>query len=86
MFALAVENLIADAERSYMVAMKAMFHLYGDPRGRGNFGVPITLMLSWKLSLIALIDDKRLHDSEFSDELFDGCLNSLWNHRKFYKD
>lgn len=57
-----------------MIALKSLFYLYGDPRGRGNLGTPYTLFLSWKLSLIALIDDKRLHDSEFSDELFDACL------------
>ena len=69
-----------------MVALKSLFYLYGDPRGRGNLGVPYTLMLSWKLSIIALIEDKKLHDSEFAEELFDGCLTALWNHRKFYKE
>lgn len=82
-----MEEVPKEAERMYMVALKSIFYLYGDPRGRGNIGVPFTLLLSWKLSLIAMIEDnKKLHDSEFSEELFDGGLTSLWNHRKFYKD
>ena len=60
--------------------------MYGDPRGRGNIGIPYTLYLSWKLSLLALCEDKKLHDSEFAEEIFDACLKSLYNHKKLYKE
>jgi hypothetical protein len=54
--------------------MICIFSLYGDPRGRGNFTIPYSIYLSWKLSLISLAEDKKLHDSEFAEELFDASL------------
>lgn len=60
--------------------------MYGDPRGRGNIGVPFTLYLSWKLSLLSSAEDKKLHDSEFAEEIFDASLKTLNNHRKLYKE
>jgi hypothetical protein len=60
--------------------------LYGDPRGRGNIGTPYILYLSWKLSLLSLAEDKKLHDSEFAEEIFDACLKTLHNHKKSYRE
>lgn len=60
--------------------------MYGDPRGRGNIAVPYTLFLSWKLSLLSLSEDRKLHDSEFAEEIFDGCLRSLYNHKRLYRE
>lgn len=75
-----------EAEKSYLTAMICIFQLYGDPRGRGNIGIPYTLLLSWKLSLLSISEDKKLHDSEFAEEIFDACLKSLVNHKKLYRD
>jgi hypothetical protein len=36
--------------------------------------MPYSLFLSWKLSLLSLAEDKKLHDSEFAEELFDATL------------
>jgi hypothetical protein len=63
-----------------------MFQIYGDPRGRGNFTVPYSLFLSWKLSLLSLAEDKKVHDSEFAEELFDAAMRCLINHRLAYKE
>ena len=59
--------------------------MYGGPRGRGNFGIPFSLLSAWKLSLLALADTKKLHDSEAAEEFFDATLHGLYNHRRFYK-
>lgn len=75
-----------ECEKSYLTAMICVLHLYGDPRGRGNIGIPYTLFLSWKLSLISLAEEKKLHDSEFAEEMFDACMRTLHNHRKHYKE
>jgi len=63
-----------------------MFQIYGDPRGRGNFTIPYSLFLSWKLSLLSLAEDKKVHDSEFAEELFDASMRCLANHRLAYKE
>ena len=63
-----------------------IFYLYGDPKGRGNFTLPYSLFLSWKLSLLSLAEDKKLHDSEFAEELFDASMRCLLNHKIAYKD
>ena len=77
---------IIEAEKSYLTGLMSIFLLYGDPRGRGNIRIPYTLYLSWKLSLLALCEDKKLHDSEFAEEIFDANLKSLYNHKKLYKE
>jgi hypothetical protein len=66
--------------------MICFFQLYGDPRGRGNFSVPYNLFLSWKLSLLSLAEDKKVHDSEFAEELFDATLMCLSNHKSVFKE
>jgi len=43
------------------------------------------LLSSWKLSLLALADSKKLHDSECAEEFFDATLSTLYNHKRFYK-
>lgn len=81
------DQLPVEAEKSYLTAMICLFMTQGDPRGRGNHGMPpYALFLAWKLSLIPLAEDKKLHDSEFAEELFDATLKSLMNHRIAYKD
>ena len=63
-----------------------MFNLYGDPRGRGNYSVPYFLFLSWKLALLGLtIDNKKVHDAEFSEEIFDSALVNLTNHQADFR-
>ena len=73
-----------EAEKSYLTATICLLQLYGDPRGRGNIGIPINLFLSWKLSLLSLAEDKKLHDSEVAEEVFDATLRCLFNHKKLY--
>ena len=75
-----------EAEKNYLMSMIYILHQYGDPRGRGNFTIPYSLYLSWKLSLISLAEDKKLHDSEFAEELFDASLKCLFNHKRVYKE
>ena len=69
-----------------MSSLINIFLLYGDPRGRGNIGIPYTLLVSWKLSLLALTEDKKVHDSEFAEEIFDASMRGLFNHRRLYKE
>ena len=68
-----------------MAALIAGMQIYGDPRGRGNYTSPFNLFFSWKLSLLALADGKKLNDSELAEELFDSSLASLFNHKRMYK-
>ena len=49
-------------------------------------GIPYTLLVSWKLSLLALTEDKKVHDSEFAEEIFDAAMRGLFNHRRLYKE
>lgn len=80
------EQIPMEAERSYLTAMMCVLQVYGDPRGRGNFTIPYSLFLSWKLGLLSSAEEKKLHDSEFCEELFDASLKCLFNHKKNYKD
>ena len=80
------DQLPVEAEKSYLTAFICIFHLYGDPRGRGNFTLPYSLFLSWKLSLLSLAEDKKLHDSEFAEELFDASLKCMINHKLAFKE
>jgi hypothetical protein len=64
-----------ESEKSNLTALICMFHLVGDPRGRGNYSVPMMLLCTWKLSLLALCtENRKVHDSEFAEELFDSAL------------
>ena len=81
------DQMPLEAEKSYLTALMCMFQVYGDPRGRGNSTMPpYALYLSWKLSLLSLAEDKKVHDSEFAEELFDASLRCMPNHKRLYKD
>jgi len=49
---------LIDSEKSYIAAMICLFQFLGDPRGRGNIGQPIMMLIAWKLQLIALSGKK----------------------------
>lgn len=53
-----------------------MLHLYGDPRGWGNFSPTIALGILWKLSIFAHSIDKQI-DAEFIEELFDASFQNI---------
>lgn len=80
-----IENFPIESEKNYLVAMVLAFQIYGDPRGRGNYSIPYCLFFSWKLSLLALAESRKLHDSELAEEMFDATLASLYNHKKIYR-
>lgn len=76
-FGLLSENkLFAECEQSYAVALLALHKLYGDPRGRGAYGTPWELFISWRLSILSRLQGK-LHDAEYSEELFDSTAIGL---------
>ena len=71
-----------EAEKSYLTALICLFHLIGDPRGRGNMSVACMLLVTWKLSLLSLCtENRKVHDSEFAEELFDATLVNMHNHK-----
>lgn len=66
--------------------MICMFHLIGDPRGRGNLSLPLMLLSTWKLGILSLCtENRKIHDSEFSEELFDAVLHNLTNHKQMFR-
>ena len=75
----------AESEKCYLAALICAFQVLGDPRGRGNYSSPFTLFFSWKLSILALAEGKKFHDSELAEELFDATLFSAFNHRRLFK-
>ena len=80
-----IEMFPIESEKNYLASMVLAFQIYGDPRGRGNYSIPYFLFFSWKLSLLALAENKKLNDSELAEELFDATLSSLFNHKRLYK-
>lgn len=40
---------LVESEKSYIAALISLFNFLGDPRGRGNSGQPIMLLIAWKL-------------------------------------
>jgi len=40
---------LIDSERNYIAAMISLMSITGDPRGRGNTGLPIMMFFAWKL-------------------------------------
>ena len=80
-----IELFPIESEKNYLAAMVLAFQIYGDPRGRGNYSIPYLLFFSWKLSLLALAEGKKINDSELAEELFDATLSSLFNHKRLYK-
>jgi hypothetical protein len=47
------EGELVDSERNYIASMIALMSVMGDPRGRGNTGLPIMMFISWKLQILA---------------------------------
>ena len=80
-----LELELIDSEKSYIAAMICLFHFLGDPRGRGNSGQPIMMLLSWKLQLLAL-SGKKMQDSELAEEIFDAVLSNCTSHKKQFKN
>lgn len=75
-----------ESEKSYLTALICIFQLIGDPRGRGNFSNPLMLLITWKLSLMSLsMENRKVHDAEFSEELFDASLCNLANHKMLFR-
>ncbi len=62
-----------ESELSYLQALITYLHLYGDPRGRGNFSPTLSLGLLWKMSIFAHSIEKKA-DAEFIEELFDAAF------------
>jgi len=65
-----------DSEKGYILALKGIHQLYGDPRGRGTYAMPWELLLTWKLAILSHADN-RTHDSELAEELFDSIIYGL---------
>jgi len=40
---------LIESERNYIAAMISLMSIHGDPRGRGNSGLPIMMFYAWKL-------------------------------------
>jgi hypothetical protein len=75
-----------EAERSFLSALSGLFAINGDPRGRGNRSPPLMLLVTWKLGLLSLsMENRKVHDAEFSEELFDAALQNLLNHKAAFR-
>lgn len=72
---------LLECEQNYMMSLLILHKLYGDPRGRGALGIPWELFITWRLSIIARLQNK-LQDAEYVEELFDACVINL-KHNKF---
>lgn len=46
-YSLEVELLAS--EKNYIASMLSLMSVVGDPRGRGNSGLPIMMLIAWKL-------------------------------------
>lgn len=66
---------VPNSEQLYITSLLAMTRLMGDPRGRGNKGVPWQMLVSWKISEICK-DSQRLTDAYLADEHFDSVFHS----------
>lgn len=44
-----VEVELVESERNYIASMLSIMSVLGDPRGRGNTGLPIMMFYVWKL-------------------------------------
>lgn len=75
-----------ESEKSYLTALICLFNIVGDPRGRMSSSLPFMLLLTWKLGLLSLsIENRKVHDAEFSEELFDAALHNLLNHQCLFR-
>jgi len=76
-FGILSENkLFLECEQSYCTALLILHKLYGDPRGRGAYGTPWELFITWRLSILSRLQSK-LHDAEYAEELFDAVAMTL---------
>ena len=57
----------------------------GDPRGRGNSGVPMMMLTAWKLQILAMAG-KKTQDAELAEEMFDDCLHGFLNYIKMFRE
>lgn len=71
----------AESEQHFVTALLLMTHLYGDPRGRGNAGVPWQMLVASKLSLICR-DEGRVQDAVLAEEHFDAAYLSTKQFRE----
>ena len=78
------ETDFIDSERNYLGGLIGLFAAVGDPRGRGNSGLPIMMFFAWKLQILAQAS-KKTQDSELAEELFDACLHGFSNYKKQFK-
>lgn len=53
-----IETFPSESEKYYIASLVQLMQVVGDPRGRGNYGTPIVLFLTWKLQLLALAGKK----------------------------
>jgi hypothetical protein len=70
------DSFLWETEKEYLSSFMYYLQIYGDPRGRGNYASKFSLMLMWKLSMIAHYFKKSM-DAEFTEEIFDACLFCL---------
>lgn len=77
--AFCIEELnVPESEQLYITSLVAMTRLMGDPRGRGNYGVPWQLLVSLKISQICR-ESQRFTDAYVADEHFDSIFYSSSN-------
>jgi hypothetical protein len=44
------------------------------------------LLVTWKLGLLPIsIENRKVYDAEFSEELFDSTLSNLINHKSLFR-
>jgi hypothetical protein len=44
---------LVESERNYIASMLSLMAVQGDPRGRGNTGLPLMMFYVWKLQILA---------------------------------
>ena len=72
---------ITESEQHFVTALLLMTQLYGDPRGRGNIGVPWQMLVASKLSILCR-DDGRIQDAVLAEEHFDAAYISTKQYRE----
>jgi hypothetical protein len=75
---------LIESERNYIASMISLMSIVGDPRGRGNTGLPIMMFFAWKLQILSHAGRKP-QDSELAEELFDACLHGFVNYKRAFK-
>jgi hypothetical protein len=75
---------LINSEKNYIAAMMSLMSVIGDPRGRGNTGLPVMMLFAWKLQILASAG-KKTQDSELSEEVFDACLSGFIDFKRAYK-